>query len=428
MRDDGTTAAVTIPHACAPGSPSGVRSAAAAPTSRSPAPGRQGTRLAGIDAARAIALLGMMAVHVMSPVTPDGDTSLSWSLAAGRSAALFAVLAGVGIAFATGGAGILEGRARRAGRSALAVRALLIGVIGLLLGSFVPGATAGVILAYYALLFVFAIPLVGWSIRSLAVLSGVTAIVVPVLSHLARGWLSVPALIDNPSVVDLVNRPGPLLTELTLTGLYPALPWIAYVAAGLAIGRSPLSSRRFVIGLTSAGIALFTLSSAVSWLLLVPARGMERLEEVARQTLPAEGTADAIIGGASGTLPATSPWWLAVRAPHTTTPVELLHTIGVAMAVIGIAIMLGWVLRSALRPLAAGGSMPLTLYTLHLVLLVSPLTPDDGELISFASHIVILFTFALLWRRHFDRGPLESLLARITNGVRDRSLRRERPT
>src|SRR3712207_8805694 len=65
------------------------------------ADGRPRARLVGIDAARGIALVGMMAVHNFEATDQDGELSLAWSLAAGKSAALFALLAGVGIAFAS---------------------------------------------------------------------------------------------------------------------------------------------------------------------------------------------------------------------------------------------------------------------------------------------------------------------------------------
>jgi uncharacterized membrane protein len=155
----------------------------------------------GVDAARGVALLGMMAVHIVSSETAAGTMSTAWALAAGKSAALFAVLAGVGIAFTTGRTQVLHGRRRVAAAAALAVRALLIGCIGLLLGSVVPFDTAGVILAYYAVLFLLAIPLLGLSVRSLVVLTAVTAVAVPVLSHVVRGPVTAPDL-DNPTFAD----------------------------------------------------------------------------------------------------------------------------------------------------------------------------------------------------------------------------------
>lgn len=48
-------------------------------------------RLLGLDAARGVALLGMMAVHALLLVDDDGNPTTAFTLAAGRSAALFAV-------------------------------------------------------------------------------------------------------------------------------------------------------------------------------------------------------------------------------------------------------------------------------------------------------------------------------------------------
>ncbi|MGY2062520.1 heparan-alpha-glucosaminide N-acetyltransferase domain-containing protein, partial [Nocardia gipuzkoensis] len=59
-------------------------------------------RLIGVDAARGLALIGMMAVHVLPDATDDGDPTWSFTLFGGRASALFAVLAGVSVALLTG--------------------------------------------------------------------------------------------------------------------------------------------------------------------------------------------------------------------------------------------------------------------------------------------------------------------------------------
>ena len=58
---------------------------------------RQG-RLVGLDVARCLALLGMVATHVLDARTPDGELATAQWLAGGRASALFAVLAGVSLA------------------------------------------------------------------------------------------------------------------------------------------------------------------------------------------------------------------------------------------------------------------------------------------------------------------------------------------
>jgi uncharacterized membrane protein len=60
-------------------------------------------RIVGLDVARCLALLGMVATHVLLDRGADGDlTSTQW-LAGGRASALFAVLAGASLALMTGG-------------------------------------------------------------------------------------------------------------------------------------------------------------------------------------------------------------------------------------------------------------------------------------------------------------------------------------
>ena len=77
-------AAANFPHQCDPATlhrPLGQR--------------RSASRLIGLDMARGIALIGMIAVHTIEAGTRTGDMSLAWTLAAGKSAALFALLGGV---------------------------------------------------------------------------------------------------------------------------------------------------------------------------------------------------------------------------------------------------------------------------------------------------------------------------------------------
>lgn len=418
-RDTGTSGgtvaeAAELPHACDPDPVAApVDESARRAAWRSP-------RVVGIDAARGLALVGMMAVHILSAVTASGDMSLAWVLAAGKSAALFAVLAGAGIALTSGRDKPPRGRTRTAIAASLVVRALLIGCVGLLLGSLVPYDSAGVILAYYAVLFVLAIPLLGLSVRTLVMLAGLSAVLVPVLSHVARGALAEPVR-SNPTFADLSQRPVQLITELTLTGLYPALPWIAYLCVGLAIGRAQLRARATAMALMLFGVLLAVASSAVSWLLMNRAGGRAELADVARQTMPLDDFTNLLVWGSEGTLPTSSPWWLAVQAPHTSTPFDLLFTMGVATAVIGFMIVLGWVAGSAIRPLSALGSMPLTLYTAHLLLLVSFAPSNEG--VAFVLQVVVLTTFAMLWSHRFDRGPLEHVLWAVTSRVRRAVLR-----
>ena len=59
-----------------------------------------------------LALLGMVATHLLLEIGPDGEQTWPHDLAGGRASALFAVLAGVTLALLTGGRKPLRGRDR----------------------------------------------------------------------------------------------------------------------------------------------------------------------------------------------------------------------------------------------------------------------------------------------------------------------------
>ena len=85
-------------------------------------PAPTGRRIAGIDAARGIALLGMMATHIFAPWTAgtDPEPNFVGLVLSGRSSALFAVLAGVGLALLTGGSRGHQGGGLAADRGGIA--------------------------------------------------------------------------------------------------------------------------------------------------------------------------------------------------------------------------------------------------------------------------------------------------------------------
>lgn len=372
-------------------------------------------RLIGLDLARAVAVLGMIAVHLLPMAARDGTMSTAFVLSSGKASALFAVLAGVGLALSTGRTRRPTGRRWLSSMLEVAVRALLIGLLGLALGGIVPAERADVILVYYGVLFLLAIPLLRLRPVTLAVLAVVIAIAVPVFSQWWRAGMP-PAPEMNLSFQTLSTQPVLTVQMLLLTGAFPALVWMAYVCAGLAIGRTAISERGRMTHLVIIGAIVAGLASVASWFVLVVLGGRDKLAALASQSMPLEDFTDLLVWGGSGTLPATSPWWLGVMAPHTGSPVDVLFTGGIAVAAIGVALILGLVIPQALKPIAAIGSMPLSLYTAHLLLLIVPFMPEDGWF-SFGLHLLVLVTFALVWRAFFSRGPLEAALGWAAHSV-----------
>ncbi len=375
------------------------------PAAPSSAPSR--SRVTGVDLARGLALFGMMAKHIFDDSTDTGPTATGL-IASGRSAATFALVAGLSVAFLSGGRQILTGVPRRAAAAGLAVRGLAIGAIGLLLGY--AGSGIELILAYYAVFYLCSIPLIRLRPKALAALSVAFATVGPVLLLLADRLDLPDSGTAEPTFTTLVTNPAGLLCQIFLTGDYPVVVYLAYLCAGLAIGRLDLTSRRLGIWLLGGGVAMTLAATAVSDLLLYPLGGLARLIDLTGE--------DAV------TLlwdpEQESPWWyLALASPHAHTQLDLVHSTGSAMAVLGASLLLTRIatVDRLLRPVQLAGAMTLTLYSGHILVLATGLL-EDHELALYFVLVVGSMVFATLWRRWRSQGPLEELVARAAGRAR----------
>lgn len=393
-----------------------MTSRATAKPSRAPRSSSAADRLRGIDAARGLALLGMMATHLLPTFESNADLTPTWIglTFSGRAAALFAVLAGIGLALSTGKQVPAEGAPLGAARRGIALRAAVIAVVGLTLGGL--EVNLAIILVHYAVLFLCVLPFLGLKPMALCAWAAGWILLSPVLAYLLRPWLlaSNPPLKlgHNPSWEDL-STPGQLVGDLFLTGYYPVVQWISYLLVGLLIGRLPLTKALVPWLLLVGGtvLALFTKSLGVaameSWggraaledVLNAPNYPLDSVLQVNLTGVPQEG----------------SWWWLASAAPHSGTALDLAHTSAAAAAVVGACLLVGrladWLDLDLLLPLRGAGAMTLTLYTVHVWVVsgfyLKPLPEgwtEDGMYFAHAATAVIVgMVFVLLkWR-----GPLE---------------------
>ena len=194
------------------------------------------------------------------------------------------------------------------------------------------------------------------------------------------------------------------------------MAFMAYICAGLAIGRLNLSSPRVAARLLGSGLALAIIAWVTSEVLLLHLGGLQQLRAAGLQagTPPSQLTDTALLW----TPPDISSWWwLAVPAPTSTTPIDLLHTMGIAVAVLGAMLLITRVAAPVLRPLAAVGSMVLPLYSAHVVFMAfDPLR--DYPVISFVVQMGTALVFAVFWQRVIGRGPLETVIAVAAGRVR----------
>jgi hypothetical protein len=363
----------------------------------------------GIDVARCLALLGMMATHILSPVGTSGAIAWPQALAGGRASALFAVLAGVSLSLMTGGRVPHQGSQRLGDAAGLAARALVIGLVGLWLGQL--DTRVAVILVYYAVLFLLGLPFLGQSAGALLALAAWWCVAAPVASHVVReAWGDRPATVPTPESLESF---GATLVDLSLTGYYPALPWLTYLLAGMAIGRLDLRSTTVALRVLLVGGATAVLAWGLSRVLTsVP----EARAALVRSS--DAGSWDEVVHrtsfGMGGTTPTDSWWWLTVAAPHSATPLDLAHTAGTAAVVIGAALLLSraaaatrWT-ATAWATLFGAGAMTLTLYSLHVALLTPERWPDQTAA-NYARHVLLALVVGAAFAVAARRGPLESL-------------------
>ena len=380
-------------------------------------------RLVGIDLARCLALLAMMATHLLDERDPDGSLSASAWLFSGRASALFALLAGVSLALMSGRTRPLRGRARARRSAGLAVRALLVALIGLALGEVDSGIA--VILTHYGLLLLMGLLVLGLEARALAVLAAVWVVLGPVVAQVLRPELP-PRGFASPSFEQLAE-PGRLLSELLFTGYYPMASWFAYLLAGMALGRLDLAGlcRRVLAALALAGGAL---AVATTWLshrlteredvlsALLPGVTARRGPEVAALRLREQ-----VEGGLFGQTPVEGPWqWLLVVAPHSTTPFDLAQTIGSAVLVVALCLLLVRLLPGpavdGVAVAAGAGAATLSLYSLHVVMTSAAVWPSESSDGTAVQYVVVLGLGALLAATG-RRGPLEAAVARLSDGA-----------
>ncbi len=335
-------------------------------------------RLWGIDMARALAVLGMLAVHV-GPTGEDGVAGTVYALPHGRASVLFVLLAGVGIALLARSRRTSRGEAR----ARLAWRAALLLPAGLALQMLDHGAL--VILAQYAVLFAVATLLLDASDRLLLWLAAVLALLGPAVHAVGRSVA--PATFERSGAA-LTDPPSTIAVELLATGGYPLIVWAAPFLLGMWVGRRMLADRhvqhRLLWGGIVVGVAAWGASSLLTGLLGEPAGA---------------GDPRVLINGSA----------------HSNMPLWLLSSTGLAVAALGGCLLAVRRLGRAAWPLVAIGQFAVTIYVGHLVALhLAPDTLTSDEVASavllLAGFTIVAGSLAVLWRALFAYGPLEALL------------------
>ncbi|WP_169251438.1 heparan-alpha-glucosaminide N-acetyltransferase domain-containing protein [Brevibacterium sp. 'Marine'] len=375
---------------------------------------RRRARSSGVDAARGFALIGMFAIHMLPAAREDGTPTLVWQLLAGNSAALFAVLAGVSLAFNSGAERPFTGTKMNRSRANVAIRGLLLISLGVGLNQI--GLAAFDILPYFGVMFLLAIPLLPLRARTLLITGAVMIVVLPLVRFLIHRQVDGFGWHPNPTLATIISAPVDVLSSLLITGAYPGLTWFALVCIGMGIGRLQLhfTTPRMLIIVAGGTAMLFAI--AVTRLLVY----LNRFGgyTIVRTSFPGKTTDavdDFLVYGPTGPLPTASPGWLISGGPHTNTPFAFLIGVGFAMAAIGTCILIAR-RSNLLRPLVMIGRIPTSVYVSHLIFLT--MAPDDvGAFRLFIVQCLFAFLFTAVWLRFFKRGPVEAVITAVTRAL-----------
>lgn len=338
------------------------------------------TRIQGIDAARALAIVGMVMVHFGPAVSGPVPLVRLYGLARGRAAILFVVLAGVGVSLL---AGDRSPARRHTVWTRMAFRAAVLLPAGLAL-QLLDSHTL-VILQYYALFFLVAAGATALSDRVLLIGSLGVAVLAPVLYlglwHWQPHWFA-----GRPTVI--TDPPLLIARNLLITGGYPVLTWTGPLLFGMWLGCQDLRLvlvrwRAVIVGAVVALAAWASARALAAWL----------------------GT------------PTTNPSWrlLFVDDAHSQMPLWLLGAMGSSAAVLGLALLVVDRWPRITWPLVAMGQLALTIYVGQVIALTlwAELLIQDEVLAATASVLTFSTVAALaavVWRKWFSRGPLEAAL------------------
>jgi hypothetical protein len=352
-------------------------------------------RVVGLDMARGLAILGMFTAHMWFSVQGPVSSVMAWSH--GRSAPLFALLAGVSM-------GIMQQRLSRrfAGSPALSrrfygekilVRATFLILLATLLSLI--NTRILLILDNYGVWMVCALFLAGLSVpMQLGVIGLLLVAGIPLWHYL--NLLFLPPEIGV--VLGLNDYQMPTFLIYVLTGLILwRLGW-----AGVTIRARRLQKYGVVIGLGTAGV-IFGVGTAVDSLRL--------------------GRFSQVLFG-NDTLSIANPtpaqfWYqtLIYIAPHTDSVAETVANTAWCVGLTSLLLLAGSTFNRFFSPLAALGSMALTIYTLHVIwhAITFRLFGYPGLIPSLIIMIVVFLLVASLWRLRFGKGPLEAFLARLSD-------------
>lgn len=356
------------------------------------------TRIIGIDVARAFAIIGMILVNFKMIFGQQGD---SWlinftTLFEGKAAALFVILAGVGIAFMTNSAIKNKDNTKlRQARIKISKRALLLFIIGL---SYIVIWPAD-ILHFYGIYMLLTILFL--KRKTEHIILGILGFLLlyPILMFFVEydtGWN-----FNDYSYTDFWTVNG-FTRNLFYNGFHPVIPWTAFMLLGLWFGRQDLTSEKFIK--RTFFVSLFVVIGMQFFSKFLIYFLSEGNEIIITELAPVLGT-----------------------SPMPPLPIYMVSASSIALCVICGCIWIAKRMENSLviKILKSTGQLALTFYVAHIVIgigIVEVLSTTALGMFSIEFSVIyaIIFSvlcmvFATVWTRYKKLGPLEWILRKLTD-------------
>lgn len=373
-------------------------------------------RIAGLDIARAVAIVGMTAEHF-------GPASWApWTL--GWPSLLFAFLSGMSMALMVRH-GLAVGVPLSQMRRRIMIRGAILMIVGLLLAS--AGPSMIIVLATLGASFLLCSMLISLSGPVLLAVGTTGMFVLPQLSY----WLRHNVFPSNGDQSGVVPNLGHFtsmegaevaLRALLLDGMYPTITWIPVIIVGMGVMTVGVDGIKRIVWLC-LGAGAAAASGIFTWVMVtrfdVQPIMLKFTGMSLRELADASGTnvigAWRAAGVAYGTTSTTDD--LLLDGAHSGSTPDLLLNIGISLVIIVVCLYVGELLGLWLFPLSALGSCAFTVYVGQALVsaAINHWLPDLNDesgvsLLPFALYLIIPVAFCIIWKSFFRRGPLEQAM------------------
>jgi uncharacterized membrane protein YeiB len=340
----------------------------------------------------------MIIVNFKVVLGQDGQTWVKSfaSIFDGKAAAMFVVLAGVGLALMTNSAIKNNDRHKlKIAKIRIAKRALFLFVLGLSYITIWPAD----ILHFYGIYMVIILMVLPFKERTILILGSAIIFFYPMLViflDYETGWDS-----DTLDYLGFWTFEG-FIRNLFFNGFHPVMPWTAFMLFGYWFGKQDLHNDKFIKKTFLVSTLIFISIQILSYLSI---------------SFLAEGNQEAALELTE----------ILGTNPMPPLPFYMFNGISIAFAIISACILIARRFEDSIiiGALHKTGQLALTFYVAHVIIgmgIIELVAPEKmgNYTVEFSVSYALVFSllcivFAVIWRKYKKSGPLEWIMRKLTD-------------